>query len=302
MPTSSRVELRPERSCSLPRTRSDGAAELCDRRPQLVLDLLVARDAGRDAGHAAVAEQLVVDRACRFVGVPHALAELRVVDRTLDIRFDGAGRVRDLRACLGHSGRFLSVAGEVLRLHSPGDGSCVAVLLIMVPLLAASCGGSAPPKAARASHRVSGPGIRLLGARRLDGASRTGAAIVVRRRARRRGRSSRRPCTGWRSRTRRRSSPGRRRSSTGSPPKLAQASGGTVTESVTTTVDGQKIRAYRFTVAPERPPGHRRPDRLRPRGTARVPAALPGACGRRRPRRRVRAPVRELRGSPRVTA
>jgi hypothetical protein len=32
--------------------------------------------------------------------------------------------------------------------------------------------------------------------------------------------------------------------------KLARASGGTVTERVTTTVDGQKIRAYRFTSHP----------------------------------------------------
>jgi hypothetical protein len=32
--------------------------------------------------------------------------------------------------------------------------------------------------------------------------------------------------------------------------KLAQASGGTVTESVTTIVDGQRIRAYRFTSHP----------------------------------------------------
>lgn len=32
--------------------------------------------------------------------------------------------------------------------------------------------------------------------------------------------------------------------------KLAQASGGTVTESVTTTVDGEKVRAYRFTSHP----------------------------------------------------
>ena len=33
--------------------------------------------------------------------------------------------------------------------------------------------------------------------------------------------------------------------------KLAAASNGTVTESVTTTVDGTKIRAYRFTAHPE---------------------------------------------------
>ena len=32
--------------------------------------------------------------------------------------------------------------------------------------------------------------------------------------------------------------------------QLAQASGGTVTESVTTTVDGRRIRAYRFTSHP----------------------------------------------------
>jgi len=32
--------------------------------------------------------------------------------------------------------------------------------------------------------------------------------------------------------------------------QLAHASGGTVTESVTTTVDGQRIRAYRFTAHP----------------------------------------------------
>src|SRR5689334_20551637 len=37
------------------------AAEILDRRAELVLDLLVGRDLGRDARHAAVAEQFLVD-------------------------------------------------------------------------------------------------------------------------------------------------------------------------------------------------------------------------------------------------
>jgi len=37
------------------------AAEILDGRAQLILDVLVARDLGRDAGHTSVAEQLVVD-------------------------------------------------------------------------------------------------------------------------------------------------------------------------------------------------------------------------------------------------
>src|SRR5690348_18143066 len=73
-----------------------GLAQLGDSRAELVLDVLVGRDARRKAGHAAAPDMLVVDRASGFVGVPDALAQLLVVESAVDVRFDSAGRVRNL--------------------------------------------------------------------------------------------------------------------------------------------------------------------------------------------------------------
>ena len=99
------------------------------------------------------------------------------------------------------------------------------------------------------SHRH-GPGIHLRSPPRLDGGRTTGAAVAARRRA-----STQGPLVSATAyRLAKPYSPALFRRAAkeldGVAAKLAQASGGTVTESVTTTVDGQKIRAYRFTSHP----------------------------------------------------
>ena len=113
MPRKSRPPLR--LLCTVLALHAVGRlAQLGDRRAEVVLDVLVGRDARRDTRDAALADQLVVDRTCRLVRVPHVVAQLLVVERAIDIRFDIAGRVRDLVFRLGHIRRFLSVAGKEL--------------------------------------------------------------------------------------------------------------------------------------------------------------------------------------------
>ena len=125
-------------------------AQLGDRRAQLVLDVLVGGDARRDAGHAAVADQLVVDRACRLVRVPHVVAQLVVVERAIDIRFDGA-RPRP-RPCLSS---WPFVGGSFRLLARAVYPSRSFVIL-------AACGGSTEA-AGGGSHgrRRAAPGFRF---------------------------------------------------------------------------------------------------------------------------------------------
>jgi predicted Zn-dependent protease len=119
----------------------------------------------------------------------------------------------------------------------------------MVPLLASSCGGSTPPKATGPSHRVAGPGFRFAVP---DGwtTTQTGSAVVARQPGEQEGplvsATAYRLTKPYSAALFTRAA----RELDGVAAKLAQASGGTVTESVTTTVDGQKIRAYRFTAHP----------------------------------------------------
>ena len=117
----------------------------------------------------------------------------------------------------------------------------------MVPLLASSCGGSAPPKATGPSHTVAAPASPSPSP---DGwtDTRTGATVVARRPGRRAARLGDRiplakPYSAALFAT-------AAKELDGVAAKLARASGGTVTESVTTTVDGQEVRAYRFTAHP----------------------------------------------------
>src|SRR4029079_16105586 len=60
-------------------------AEVADRRAERFLDVLVARDPGRDAGHPAVADQLVVDVTGGGEGATQVLAQLLVLDRSLHV-------------------------------------------------------------------------------------------------------------------------------------------------------------------------------------------------------------------------
>ena len=117
----------------------------------------------------------------------------------------------------------------------------------MVPILASSCGGSSKPASAGASRSVAGPGFAFS----IPGSwvAKHGRGTVV----------ARRPDGTLVSATAyklaRPYSPAlfakAAKELDGVAAKLAQASNGTVTQSVTTTVDGQKIRAYRFTARPE---------------------------------------------------
>jgi hypothetical protein len=123
----------------------------------------------------------------------------------------------------------------------------------MVPLLASSCGGSAPPKATGPSHRVVGAGFSFSAPEGWTD-TQTGATVVVRQPGQTEGplvsatayRLAKPYSAALFSKA--------ARELDGVAAKLAQASGGTVTESVTTTVDGQKIRAYRFTAHPSGKP------------------------------------------------
>ena len=119
----------------------------------------------------------------------------------------------------------------------------------MVPLVAASCGGSTPPKASRASHTVSGPGFTFTVPAGWA-VTRTGTAIVVRRPNEENGPLV--SATAYR--LTKAYSPGlfaqAAKELDGVVAKIVQASKGTLIQSVTTTVDGQRIRAYRFTSHP----------------------------------------------------
>jgi len=119
----------------------------------------------------------------------------------------------------------------------------------MVPLLAAACGGSAPPKATGPSHTVAGPGFTFAVPHGWI-ATRTGSAVA----ARRPGDKDGPLVSATAFRLDQPYSPElfglAAKELDGVAAKLARASNGTVTESVTTTVDGQRIRAYRFTSHP----------------------------------------------------
>jgi hypothetical protein len=119
----------------------------------------------------------------------------------------------------------------------------------MVPLLAAACGGSTPRKATGPSHTVSGPGFTFAVPHGWTAAT-TGASVA----ARRPGDPQGPLVSATAYRLAKPYSPAlfarAAKELDGVAAKLAQASGGTVTESVTTTVDGQKIRAYRFSSHP----------------------------------------------------
>ena len=118
----------------------------------------------------------------------------------------------------------------------------------MVPLLAASCGGSAPQKATGPSHTVAGPGFTFAVPHGWT-ATTTGSSVAARRPGDEGPLVS---ATAYRLAKPYSAALFARAAKEldGVAAKLAQASGGTVTESVTTTVDGQKIRAYRFTSHP----------------------------------------------------
>jgi hypothetical protein len=119
----------------------------------------------------------------------------------------------------------------------------------MVPVLAASCGGSAPPAQTGASHTVAGPGFTFAVPERWK-ATPAGSAVV----ARPPGDKSGTLVSATEYRLVQPYSPTlfilAAKELDGVAAKLARASGGTLTESVTTTVDGRKIRAYRFTSHP----------------------------------------------------
>ena len=116
----------------------------------------------------------------------------------------------------------------------------------MVPVLAASCGGSAPPARTGASHTVSGPGFTFAVPQGWT-ATQAGKAVV----ARPPQDTSGTLVSATEYRLVQPYTPAlfalAAKELDGVAAKLATASGGTVTESVTTTVDGRKIRAYRFT-------------------------------------------------------
>src|SRR6266536_2189500 len=63
-------------------------AEILDRRAELVLDVLVAGNLARDCGHAAAADQLVVDVARGRERAAEVVAQLFVLDRPLHIGRD----------------------------------------------------------------------------------------------------------------------------------------------------------------------------------------------------------------------
>ena len=119
----------------------------------------------------------------------------------------------------------------------------------MVPILASSCGGSAKPASAGASRSVAGPGFAFSVPH--GWVAKHGRMTVV---ARGSGGTDAPLVSATAYRLARPYSPAlfakAAKELDGVAAKLAQASNGKLTESVTTTVDGQKIRAYRFTAHP----------------------------------------------------
>ena len=116
----------------------------------------------------------------------------------------------------------------------------------MVPILASSCGGSAKPASTGASRSVVGPGFAF-SAPSGWAVKRGRGTVIVRR-------SDGTLVSATAYRLARPYAPAlfakAAKELDGVAAKLAQASNGTITESVTTRVDGQKIRAYRFTAHP----------------------------------------------------
>jgi hypothetical protein len=119
----------------------------------------------------------------------------------------------------------------------------------MVPLLASSCGGSAPPHATGTSHTVTGPGFTFAVPHGWT-ATRTGAAVAAGPPGDKEGPLV--SATAYRLAKPYSAAlfPRAARELDAVTAKLARASGGTVTERTTTTVDGRRIRAYRFTAHP----------------------------------------------------
>jgi hypothetical protein len=130
-----------------------------------------------------------------------------------------------------------------------GGSFRLRVLLIIVPLLLSACGGSAERTGTTASRTVTGPGF---GFAVPDGwrATQTVRSVV----ARKPGDAAGPLVSATILPLAKPYSPSLFASAAkeldGLAAQLAHASGGTVTESVTTTVDGQRIRAYRFTSHP----------------------------------------------------
>ena len=116
----------------------------------------------------------------------------------------------------------------------------------MVPILASSCGGSAKPASTGASRSVAGPGFAFSVP---DGwVVKHGRGTVVARR------SDGTLVSATTYKLARRYSPAlfvkAAKELDVVAARLAEASHGSITASATTTVDGQKIRAYRFTARP----------------------------------------------------
>src|SRR6266508_22463 len=82
-----------------------GLAQLADRGPQVLLDLVVARDPRGDIRDAARRDELVVDLTSSRVGLFHVLAELFVVQRALHVRFRSTGDAGHLVFGPGHAPR-----------------------------------------------------------------------------------------------------------------------------------------------------------------------------------------------------
>src|SRR5581483_11509119 len=128
--------------------------QLVDRGAKVVLDLGVPGDARGDAGHAAGADQLVIDLACRRVRLLHVVTKLLVVQRAVDVRLRAAGDSCDSVLGLGHAPLVLSLRNgigdgmnpapdptfsRVYPRHARRKRPAFAVLALVVVL--AGCGG-----------------------------------------------------------------------------------------------------------------------------------------------------------------
>src|SRR5581483_3574178 len=102
-----------------------------------VLEVSVGRDALRDTGDAAVADQLVVDRARGLVRVANVVAQLRVLEGALEVRFHRRRRVRDLVRRLGHGQAFLSCVVDIDP-TPPAAFNALGALAVPDPLKATS--------------------------------------------------------------------------------------------------------------------------------------------------------------------
>jgi hypothetical protein len=92
---------------ALPLDLVRGLLQILDRRPEVVLDLLVGRDARRDGGGPTPADELVVDLPGRGDRALDVLADFLVLQGALHVR----RRVGDPVLRFGHLGRpFVSVS------------------------------------------------------------------------------------------------------------------------------------------------------------------------------------------------